>query len=167
MNKFIYGIILFLALLFPLYQLWVLNSTEITAFHIDEISMNKNLLFVVDGSVIVQNPSLLAVTVRQVSYTGFIAGEQVFTGELPGQTIPAQGNATFFFSQEIDWVPDTETALAILDGEDVTVTIHLEPQAAYLYFFTLHSEEEITFSLTDLIAPYIREQIATLSSLFF
>lgn len=166
MNKWFLAIFLFILLLaFPLYQLSVLNSVGISSYEIDNVSMNRNLLFAIQGKIIATNPSHLPVTIRKIPYIGYIDDIEVFNGTLDGQTIPASGTAVFTFDQEIDWVPDTTTALAILNGKNVTVTIHASPEAAYLSVFTLSSEKEVSFSISDMIKPYIREQIASVSSL--
>ncbi len=127
--------------------------------------MNRNLLFTIDGQVTAKNPHAISVTIRKISYKGYIDNEIVFTGELAGQTIPPKGNATFFFSQEINWVPDKDTAIAIMEGNDVVLTVFIEPEAAYLYFFTITGEKELHFNIADYLVPYIREQLASLSSI--
>ena len=166
MNKWILiSIVSFLILLFPIYQLYALNSVGISSYQIDNVAMDKSLLFTVQGKIFVTNPSLISVTIREVPYVGYIDGEEVFSGSLDGQHIAAGTTAAFAFDQEIDWVPDTTTALAVLNGKNITITIHVEPQAAYLSFFTLHSEKDISFSISEMIRPYIQQQVASISSL--
>ncbi len=166
MNKWILiGIVFVLVLAFPIYQLSALNSVGISSYEIDKIAMDKSLLFSVEGKIFVTNPSLIPVTIREIPYVGYIDEVEVFNGTLDGQKIPASGTAAFAFDQEIDWVPDTTTALAILNGKNVTLTIHAAPEAAYLSLFTISSQKDITFSISDMIRPYIREQIASVSSL--
>ena len=166
MNKWILvSIVSVLILLFPLYQLYALNNVGISSYEINNIAMDKTLLFTVQGKIFVTNPSLISVTIREVPYVGYIDGQEVFSGSLDGQHIAAGTTAAFAFDQEIDWVPDTATALAVLNGKNITVTIHVEPQVAYLSFFTLHSEKEISFSISDMIKPYIQQQIASISSM--
>ncbi|MBI5073486.1 hypothetical protein HZA99_06740 [Candidatus Woesearchaeota archaeon] len=166
MTKWILIAIIFILLLaFPLYQLSALNSVGISSFQIDKIAMDKSLLFSIQGKIMITNPSHIPATIREIPYVGYIDDVSVFNGTLSGQTIPASGTAAFAFDQEIDWVPDPTTALAILNGKNVTLTIHTSPKAAYLSVFTLSSEKEISFSISDMIKPYIREQIASMSSL--
>lgn len=166
MNKWLLGgIITLLLLTFPFYQLYALNNVEMESYDIEQITMNQNLLFVIDGSITLSNPSYIPVTVREIPYVGYIDQKEVFRGSLTGQTIPAGTNATFPFNQEIDWVPDTQTALAILQGEEVTVTIHAKPAASYFILFTIHSEKEVSFDIAEMIQPYVQEQIASMSSL--
>ncbi len=166
MNKWILiGIVSILLVAFSLYQLSALSSVEISSYHIDKITMDKSLLFSVQGKIIVANPSHIPVTIREIPYVGFIDSVEVFNGTIPGQIIPASRTAAFNFDQEIDWVPDTTTALAILNGKNVTLKIHATPEAVYLSVFTLSSEKDISFSISDMIRPYIQQQITSLSTM--
>ncbi len=166
MNKWILvSIASLLILLFPLYQLYALNSVGISSYQLDNIAMDKILLFTVQGKIFVTNPSLISVTIREIPYIGYIDGQEVFSGSLDGQRIAAGATTAFAFDQEIDWVPDTATALAVLNGKNVTLVIHAAPEAAYLSVFTLHSERDISFSISEMIRPYIQQQIASISSM--
>ena len=158
-------IVLLLLAIFPLYQLYALNNTKVQSFMIEKVSMDKSLLFVIDGEIVVANPSAIPVTIKQIDYTGIIENEAVFNGTLKGQTVPAGGNVSFQFSQEIDWVPDSDTAVAIVSGKSITLTIHVKPQASYLYLFTLTGKKEINIEISKLLKPYIEKQIANVNKL--
>ncbi len=163
MNKVILTLVtLFVLSIFPIYQLLALNNIQIQNFTIENFGMNNHLLFTVQGTGQLYNPSVIPVTIKEITYVGAIKNETVFEGTIAGMTIGAGEKVEFPFSEEIDWVPDQETVKEILAGENVTLIIHTKSRASYLYFFTLTGEKEVNISLTEQVKPYVEEQVALL-----
>lgn len=124
--------------------------------------MNSKLLFTVDGTGELYNPSEIPVTIKEIKYIGRIKNETVFQGTIAGMTIGAGEKVEFPFNEEIDWVPDKETVQEILAGQNVTLIIHTEADASYLYFFTVTGGKEVEISITELVEPYVEAQVASL-----
>lgn len=157
--------LILLLLAFPLYQLFALNSVEIKTITIDNFGMNSNLFFTIDGSVEAYNPSFIPVTIKKIDYEGYIEEEKVLEGTLEGQIIPAEATATFPFDEEIEWAPTPDTALAIIDGSNLTLTLKMNPQVSYLYLFTITGEKEADINIAALLKPYVQQQIAALNEM--
>lgn len=154
-----------LLLVFPIYQLFALNSVEIQSFTIENFGMNRNLFFTIDGTVEADNPSLIPITIKKIEYEGYIENEKVLEGSLEGQTIPAKATATFSFDEEIEWAPTPDIALAIIDGKNLTVTLKMQPQVSFIYFFTITGEKEADIDIASLLKPYVQKQIAALNEM--
>lgn len=149
-----------LLLIFPIYQLFALNSVEIKTITIENFGMNRNLFFTIDGTVEAYNPTLIPVTIKKIDYEGYIENEKVLEGSLEGQTIPAKAIATFSFGEEIEWAPTPDTALAIIDGKNLTLSLKMSAEASYLYFFTIRGNKEADIDIAALLKPYVQKQIA-------
>ena len=171
MKKIIFiASVIFLVLLFPLYQLYALNEVEMQDFKITEVGMNRNLQFTIEGTGTIYNPALIPVTIKEIRYVGTIKEETVLEGTIETIKIPAGGTANFSLSDEIDWVPDQETMVLIAAGKNVTMEIVIDADAAYLYFFTVTGHQETSMNIGKLARPYVEAQMAkvtnTLAALF-
>jgi hypothetical protein len=163
MNKIILALVtIFMLSIFPIYQLFALNNIQIQSFTVDNFGMNNKLLFTVDGTGTLYNPSEISVTIKEINYIGTIKNEAVFEGTIPGMTIGAGESVEFPFSEEIDWVPDKETVEEVLAGQNVTLVLHTEAHASYLYFFTVTGEKDVEISITKVVKPYVEAQVAAL-----
>ncbi len=164
MKKFLIIIgVLILLTLFPLYQLYAISLVEIQSLKIEKITLDHSLQFILVGTAEVYNPSLVPVTIKQFAYTGIIKNEKVLEGARDAMTIPARESVTLPFTAEMTWVPDTETALDILAGKKVTLTLKIEAEASYLYFFTITGTKKVEISLSTFLKPYVEEQLATIT----
>lgn len=152
-----------LILAFPLYQLYALNTLVIQNFTIEYLSINHRLEFVLEGSFEIYNPHTIPLTIKQIEYIGAIKEEQLFEGAIQGATIPAKQAVSFSFNQTIDWVPDQETMLEILEGKEVPLHLEAEVDASFLYLFTMTGKKEISFDVADLLKPYVEEQIKAIT----
>lgn len=156
--------------IFPLYQLYALNSIEMQDFQITEVSMNRNLQFTIKGEGTLYNPSLIPLVIRQIQYVGTIKDEVVLEGTIKTVKISAQKTATFSLNDEIKWVPDQETMMLIAAGKNVTMNIVIDADASYLYLFTVKSHKETSINIGKLARPYVEAQMTkvteTLTALF-
>jgi len=165
MKKIIIAIITLIILaLFPLYQLHALNGIEMQSFAITKVSLNKNLQFFVEGSGELYNPSLIPVTIKEIRYEAYVNNEQMMNGTISGKTIPAQSAESFIFSQQIDWVPDIDTALQITAGKNVTMTIQTEADVSYLSIFTITGKKQTTINIGRILRPVLEKQITAISN---
>ena len=164
------SVIILLLSIFPLYQLYVLNSVEMQDFEITEVGMNRNLQFTIEGIGTLSNPSAIPVTIREIRYVGTIKEETVLEGTIGTIKIPAGGTANFSLSDEIEWVPDQETMVLIAAGKNVTMDMVIDADASYLYFFTVTGHTETSINIGKLARPYVEAQMArltdTLAALF-
>ncbi|MBI5001846.1 hypothetical protein HZC31_00510 [Candidatus Woesearchaeota archaeon] len=162
--------VIFLVLLFPIYQLYALNSVEMQDFEITEVGMNRNLQFTIEGEGVLSNPSAIPVTIKEIRYVGTIKEETVLEGTIETIKIPAGETATFSLNDEIEWVPDQETMVLIVAGKNVTMDIKVDADASYLAFFTLTGHTEKSINIGKLARPYVEAQMAkvtdTLDALF-
>jgi LEA14-like dessication related protein len=167
MNKKILIVIavIILLLVFPLYQLYALNSTTIQNFQIHHIEMNNRLQFEVEGSFDVYNPSFISITVKEVTYSATIDNEEVFVGTLQPGTITSKTATEQTFIHTIDWVPDEATVQDILNDEDIILVIETDAKGSYLYFFTLSGEKTIEINITQMVKPYVEEMVNSLTKL--
>jgi hypothetical protein len=127
--------------------------------------MNNRLQFEVEGSLELYNPSAIPLTIREVTYTATIYGEEVFSGTIAGTSIEAGEASPTSFIHTIDWVPEEETIKEILAGEDVIMVIETEASASYLYFFTVTGEKTININITNMIKPYVEEMMTSITSM--
>ncbi len=169
-KKIIIIFIILLLSIFPLYQLYALNSIEMQNFQITEVSMNRNLQFTIKGEGTLYNPALIPVTIKQIQYVGTIKDEVVLEGTIETVKISAQETASFSLNDEIEWVPDQETMVLIAAGKNVTMNIVIDADTSYLYLFTVKGHKEISINIGKLARPYIEAQMVkvseTLAALF-
>ena len=164
MKKTIILIIFIIVLsLFPLYQLYALNNVALQNTKIESFTMNRYLQFEIQGTAELYNPSLIPITINNIYYSGSIKDQEVFEGTMTGMTIRAGEAVQFPFAEEIDWVPDQETVVEILQGKNVTLIINTKTHVSYLYLLTLTGEKEINIPLTTVVRPYVEEQVAVVS----
>jgi LEA14-like dessication related protein len=171
MKKTILAIIILACIaVVPIYQLYALNSVEFQSFSIQQISLDNNLHFVVQGSGILYNPTYIPVTIKEVKYSAYLENEEIMNGTIMGKTISSHSEESFPFEQTIDWVPDVETALTITAGKNVTMTISTQADVSYLYFFTITGKKQTTIEVGRILKPLIGKQISAISNaigLFF
>ncbi len=160
----IIGIIALIILAFPLYQLYALNAIEIQSFAISKVSLSNNLQFFVEGSGELYNPSLIPVTIKEIRYEAYVNNGLIMNGAIKGKTIPAKSAELFIFSQQIEWIPDIDTALQITAGKNVTMTIKTEADVSYLSLFAITRKKQATIDIGRIIRPVLEEQIAAISN---
>ncbi|MFA6888743.1 MAG: hypothetical protein WC254_04580 [Candidatus Woesearchaeota archaeon] len=164
--KYVYiiiGVIILLAL-FPVYQLYALHAIEMQSFTITDISLSNNLQFIVNGSSELYNPSLIPVTIKEIRYEAYIGDEQILNGTVTGKKIPARSGESFTFNQQIEWIPDIETALDITAGKNVTMIIKGETDVSYLSIFTITGNQEKVIDISKIIKPVLNNQIVAISN---
>jgi LEA14-like dessication related protein len=163
MKKIILSIFIILILAFPFYQLYSLNSVEFQSFSVQEISLNSRLYFVVNAAAKLYNPSYIPVEIKEIRYVAYIQSEEIMNGTIAGSTIPSKSSESFAFEQTINWVPDIETAMAITQGKNVTMTISTEADVSYLYFFTITGKKQSTIEISRILKPVLDRQITAIS----
>lgn len=101
-----------------------IGDTSLEEFRVtgmQEVSVES---FTFEGVLVVDNPSLLPVPVRDVSYDLFHeGGERFSSGELDSFVL-FPGSSEVSFAERVEWVPSAQLATDLLVSDEVWVTIN-------------------------------------------
>ena len=169
---FLFFLIFFIVLLllsgsFLGYNLYALHSLHVQDVVLKQVSVADNLRLHLALQFTIVNPSFVDVTIRDISYQAFLPlyQQDLFSGVLAGQTIPARGSAVFFVDDDLSWIPDLATLLDIMKHEHLPATIATTTTVDYLGF-PLKSDATMTLDLAPYLAPVLQSSLKKLSGFF-
>ena len=101
-----------------------IGDTSLEEFRVTGLQEVSAESFTFEGVLVVDNPSLLPVPVRDVSFDLFHeGGERFSSGELDSFVL-RPGSSEVSFAERVEWVPSAQLAADLLVSEEVWVTIN-------------------------------------------
>ncbi len=154
-----------LIITFFAYSAYALNSVQVQDFNLNNIGTNKQMDFVIEGDVVVHNPSLLTAKITSINYTVVLekTDEIIFQGDIDGKDIPAGETVNLEFESVSDWVPSATTASGMLKSEKIYIVIIADVNAK-LIFFDVSSQMQTKMDIAPMVKPLIQQQIQNVLS---
>jgi hypothetical protein len=172
MKKFAMFIGLFFVLLlfvggFFGYKLYALNSMYGENVALKDFSMGDNFQLQLSLAFDVVNPSALDNKINGVAYRAYLVeyDEELFSGTLHGAIIPSGESRTFIVNEQLDWVPDVPTALAMLDKNTLTLEFTTVTDVDY-FGMDISSEKKVVIDIAKYVKPLIQQQVDKFSNMF-
>lgn len=101
-----------------------IGDTSLEEFRVTGLQEVSTESFTFEGVLVVDNPSLLPVPVRDVSYDLFHEdGERFSSGELDSFVL-SPGSSDVSFAERVEWVPSAQLATDLLVSDEVWVTVN-------------------------------------------
>ncbi len=132
-----------------------LYHVEILDVSISNLGNTSQSGFTVEGEILLRNGGLLGVEISSINYSLILdkTGTELASGMIEGSVLAAKKNASFSFSEEVEWVPTAELAQELLTSKEVNATLSGKVYLSdfRLFGFNIPFEEKID------LGPYVRQ----------
>lgn len=157
--KILVGVILALlfAAVYPAMYLASLNMVEVEDVQFLELTIDEQGI-AFRGTVVLDNPGLVAVTVDQIRYRIILenTGEELGRGTIDGSGITAGDEAELPFTNVLDWRPNMATAQDLLKNRVLLIRIEGDASAKFLGM-TFTKPFQFTLDIHPYLEEYVQE----------
>lgn len=165
---FVFSVLFFFILVggFFSYKLYALHSMHAETVVLKQFSVNEKLQPRITLEFSVVNPSFVDNTIEQIVYRAYLVdyNEELFSGVLTGQLVPAHNHAAFVLDESLSWKPDIAMILDMLQRDKIMVEFSTLTTVDY-FGFPITSEKTATFDIAASVKPVLQQQVNSLKGL--